>query len=63
MKIKRDGVIIRPEIKELPTKQEKELMIQYGQDIENKCLDCGEPLYYFNQCDSCYTKMIAEAKA
>lgn len=53
---------IRKEIQTKPTEQEIQLMEQYGQDINNKCLDCGNPLYYFNQCDSCYTKMIAQAK-
>ena len=56
-------MIIRKEIKEKPTEQEKKLMKQYGQDINNKCLDCGKPLYYFNQCNDCYNKMIAQSKA
>ena len=56
-------IILREEITTNPTKKEIELMEQYGQDINNKCLDCGKPLYYFNQCDDCYSKMIAEAKA
>lgn len=55
-------VVIREDIKEAPTKQEKELILQYGQKLDNKCLDCSKPLYYFNQCDSCYSKMIACAK-
>jgi hypothetical protein len=54
---------IRKEIKEPPTPREIALINQYGQKIDNKCLDCGKPLYYFNQCDDCYDKMIAEAKA
>lgn len=53
---------IRKEIKEPPTEQEKKLMQQYGQDVNNKCVDCGKPLYYFNQCNDCYDKMIAQAK-
>ena len=53
---------IRKEIKDKPTSQEKELMEKYGQDINNKCLECGKPLYYFNQCDDCNRKMINCAK-
>lgn len=62
MKIKRDKIIIRKEIREEPTKKEIDAMKQYGQNIENKCVDCGKPLYYFNQCDNCYQKMIDIAK-
>ena len=54
---------IRKDIEYEPTEQEKQLMKQYGQDINNKCLECGKPLYYFNQCDDCYSKMIACAKS
>ena len=54
---------IRKEIEQLPTKKEIDCMKQYGQKLDNKCLDCGKPLYYFNQCDNCYAKMIAGAKA
>jgi hypothetical protein len=53
---------IRKEISNKPTEQETKLIKQYGQDINNKCLDCGKPLYYFNQCDDCYQKMINRAK-
>lgn len=53
---------IRKEIPNKPTPQEVKLMEKYGQDINNKCLDCGKPLYYFNQCNECYKKMIAYAK-
>ena len=28
----------------------------------NICLECGKPLYYFNQCDDCNRKMINCAK-
>jgi hypothetical protein len=55
-------MIIRKDIVQFPTEQEKRLIKQYGQDLNNKCLDCGRPLYYFNQCDNCYNKMIAQAK-
>lgn len=54
---------IRKEIKTPPTEQEKELIKRNGQNIDNKCLDCGTPLYYFNQCDDCYSKMIGQARA
>ena len=54
---------IRKEIKQPPTEQEKQLIKQYGQKLDNKCLDCGEPLYYFNQCNNCYDKMIGQARA
>ena len=53
---------IRKDIKQPPNKKEKDAIKQYGQDLTNKCLDCGKPLYYFNQCDDCYAKMIAIAK-
>jgi len=53
---------IRKDIKNKPTEKEIKLMKQYGQDINNKCLDCNKPLYYFNQCDDCYKKMIDKAK-
>ena len=55
-------IIIRKDIRELPTQKEKDCIKQYGQKIDNKCLDCGKPLYYFNQCDDCYSKMITQAK-
>ena len=55
-------ILFRKEIKDKPTSQEKELMEKYGQDINNKCLECGKPLYYFNQCDDCNRKMINCAK-
>jgi hypothetical protein len=63
MKTPNKKIIIRKDIKEQPTAQEIKLMKQYGQDPQNKCLDCGQPLYYFNQCDRCYEKMIAHAKS
>lgn len=53
---------IRKDINEPPTKQEIELMQQYGQKIDNCCLDCKKPLYYFNQCNACYSNMITTAK-
>ena len=53
---------IRKDIPNKPTQQEIELIKKYGQNIDNKCLGCGKPLYYFNQCDECYKKMIANAK-
>lgn len=55
-------LIIRKDIKEPPTAKEIECIKSYGQNINNKCLDCGKPLYYFNQCDNCYSKMIDIAK-
>ena len=54
---------IRKDIKREPTKREIDCITLYGQDINNKCLDCGEPLYYFIQCDDCYSKMINETRA
>lgn len=53
---------IRKDIREKPTEKETQAIKQYGQKMDNKCLDCGKPLYYFNQCDNCYDKMIAQAK-
>ncbi len=55
-------VKIRKDIKEKPTEHEKTCILSFGQDMKNKCLDCGIPLYYFNQCDDCYSKMINIAK-
>lgn len=63
MKIKRDTWKLRKDIAYLPTDLEIECMLNYGQDIDNKCVDCGKPLYYFNQCDDCYKIMIGQAKA
>lgn len=53
---------IRKDINQPPTQQEIDLIKKYGQNINNKCLGCNKPLYYFNQCDDCYKKMIAQAK-
>jgi len=58
----RNKIIIRKDIKEKPTKKEIDCIKKWGQDLDNKCLDCGKPLYYFNQCDNCYKKMIDIAK-
>ena len=55
-------ITIRKDIKEKPTQKEIDCIKQYGQNINNKCLECNKPLYYFNQCDNCYSKMIAGAK-
>lgn len=63
MKIKKNTWKLRKDIAHLPTDLEIECMLTYGQDINNKCLDCGKPLYYFNQCDNCNLKMIGQAKA
>lgn len=63
MKVKTKKVIIRKDIPQEPTEKEIACILQYGQDINNKCLDCGKPLYYFNQCNNCYDKMIGQAKA
>lgn len=63
MKIKTKKVIKREDIKREPTKDEVNAIKQFGQDINNKCLDCGKPLYYFNQCDDCRDDMISGAKA
>ncbi len=62
MKIKTNKIIIRKEIKEKPTQNEINAIKQYGQDVNNYCLDCRKPLYYFNQCNDCYDKMILRAK-
>lgn len=61
-KIKVKKVIIRNDIKEPPTELEKKCILQYGQDVNNKCLDCKKPVYYFNQCDKCNHSMITSAK-
>ena len=55
-------IIIRKEIKEKPTEKEIYCMKKWGQKIENKCLDCGKSIYYFNQCEKCNEKMITTAK-
>lgn len=55
-------IVIRKDIKLPPTESEIQAMKQWGQDIEQKCLDCGKPTYYFNQCDDCNQNMIAQAK-
>ena len=61
-KVKTKKVIIRDDIKQAPTEHETNCIKQYGQDIKNKCLDCGTPTYYFNQCGRCNEKMIISAK-
>lgn len=53
---------IRKDIKREPTELEKKCIKQYGQKLDQKCLDCGTPTYYFNQCERCNEQMIAFAK-
>jgi len=55
-------IMIRKDITRQPTDKEISAIQQYGQDIKNKCIDCGTPTYYFNQCENCNDKMIAHAK-
>ena len=53
---------IRKDIKTPPTDNEIRAIKQWGQDLNSKCIDCGTPTYYFNQCSDCNSKMIAFAK-
>jgi methionine synthase II (cobalamin-independent) len=52
---------------ETPSEKWKELedraLKQYPKSKGNVCLDCGIKTRYFNQCERCYEKMIAIAKA
>lgn len=62
MKIKSKKLILRKDIPELPIEREVDAILQYGQDVNNKCIDCQTPTYYFNQCNKCNEKMITSAK-
>ncbi len=52
----------RNDIEREATEQEKKCIKDYGQDMQQKCLDCGKPTYYFNQCEKCNEDMITRAK-